>query len=67
MELLLAKIADELGFIAWSKTEGARQGEGRPQSLVAILAGTEPSREIITFASSSDFEAARQKIIKGAE
>lgn len=64
-ESLLAISADHLAFLAWSKTESARENRNRPQSIFQALRGLEEEREYEVFDSLEDFEQARQKILGG--
>ena len=60
--LLLASAVDRLSFIAWSKTEDAQNGNGRPKSIVnAILNPQESDTE--TFTSADEFERMRQQLL----
>ena len=60
--LLLASAVDQLNFIAWSKTEDAQHGDGRPKSIIdAILNPQE--KEFESFTSASEFEAMRTQIL----
>lgn len=71
--LLLASIADRLGFLCWAQTLDGQQGQNRPPSVLAALLGAEgPARPIaqqgqpdgpLTFAGAAAFEAARQSIL----
>lgn len=60
--MLLASAVDQLNFIAWSKTEGAQHGDGRPQSIVAALLNPQ-EKEFESFTSASEFEAMRNMIL----
>lgn len=65
--LLLAAAVDRLSWLAWAQTEGARQGEGRPPSLLAALLGTETDDTDgpLAFDTAAEYEAARAEIVKG--
>lgn len=60
--LLLASAVDQLNFIAWSKTEDAQHGHGRPKSVVnAILNPQEHENEVFT--SADEFERMRNELL----
>lgn len=65
--LLLAAAVDRLSWLVWAQTEGARQGEGRPPSLLAALLGTETDDTDgpLAFDTAAEYEAARAEIVKG--
>lgn len=54
--LLLARIADELAFISWSKTKDAQKGKNRPKSIIESLLGTNKKEEYVTFETMEEFE-----------
>lgn len=62
---LLAIIADNLQFLAWTKTKDAEKGYNRPESILDALrhAGEKDDSEIVAFDDLESFELARQKII----
>jgi hypothetical protein len=55
--LLMARIADDSAFLAWSKTKDAQKGHGRPQSIVQALTGRK-EKDFETYQSPDDFKAA---------
>lgn len=60
--LLLASAVDQLNFIAWSKTEDAQHGHGRPKSVVnALINPQEPDHE--TFTTAEDFIRKRNELL----
>lgn len=65
---LLAAVVDKLSLLVWSKSEDARHGRNRPQSIVRAIAGENPQEhgDILSFDSGEDFEAARARLLKGA-
>lgn len=65
-QLLLAKIADELAFISWSKTVDGQKNRNRPKSILANLMQTEQEeKECYGFASGAEFMDAWHKIVEG--
>lgn len=64
---LLAAAVDKLALLVWSKSEDARRGRNRPQSLVRAIMGEAPREhsDILSFDSGEDFEAARARILNG--
>ena len=60
--LLLASAVDQLNFIAWSKTENAQHGHGRPKSVVnALLHPQERENEVFT--TADEFERVRRELL----
>ena len=60
--LLLASAVDQLNFIAWSKTEDAQHGNGRPKSVVNALINPQ-ERENETFTNADEFERMRNELL----
>ena len=60
--LLLASAVDQLNFIAWSKTEDAQRGHGRPKSVVNALINPQ-ERENEAFTSADEFERMRNELL----
>lgn len=64
--LLLATIADRLGWLVWASSEDGRENRNQPQSIVNVLLGKEtadaPAR---AFATPEEFERERRRIIGG--
>lgn len=66
--LLQASTVDALNTLVWFKTEGARNGEGRPKSIVNSLIGdVQFDSDVLKFTSAEEFEAARLEILNGEE
>lgn len=67
LTLLLAVMADRLGFLAWAKTKDAEKGKNRPKSIVAALMhkDEEPDKDFRTFRTPEEFEAARKRALEG--
>lgn len=63
-ELLLAKIADNLGVLIWQNTEDGQKGINFPKSIIDEL-NRDHSMDVKGFESGSDFEAERQRLING--
>lgn len=61
--LLLAVIADRLGFLAWAKTKDAQHNRNRPQSIFEMLTDKESKEIQRAFSSADDFEAAKAKLM----
>ena len=66
-QLLLAIMADRLGWLVWAKTEDGRKGRNRPESITAILRGDNQKEQFETYSSGSAFEAARAEIMRRIE
>lgn len=55
--ILLALIADRLGFLAWTKTEDAQHGRNRPESILEKLTTpAESESDCAVFDSIEDFK-----------
>lgn len=62
---LLALIFDKVNWLCWTKTKDAEHRKNRPESLYAILTGTEKKKEAVeSFETPEDFEARRREILK---
>lgn len=60
--LLLASAVDQLNFIAWTKTENAQNGFGRPKSVVNALIHPQ-EKETEVFANADEFERKRRELM----
>lgn len=65
-QMLLARIADELAFISWSKTVDGQKNRNRPQSVLESLmqANKEIEEENNSYATGNDFMDAWHKIME---
>ena len=65
--LLLAMAVDRLSLLFWSKTEDGQKNRNRPESIYMRILGLneKPENNVVAFASGSDFETARQRILNG--
>lgn len=55
--MLLAKIADELAFLSWTKTKDATKSKSRPKSILRNLLGKEEEKEQYdTFETYEEFQ-----------
>lgn len=65
--LLLAMAVDRLSLLFWAKTEDGQKNRNRPESLYMRILGLneKPENNVVAFASGSDFETARQRILNG--
>lgn len=62
---LLALIFDKVNWLCWTKTKDAERRRNRPESLYAVLTGTEKKHETVeSFETPEDFEARRREILK---
>lgn len=62
--LLMAVCADNLQWLAWSKTDQARHGTNKPQSLVAALTGSSKKSDVVAFENAEAFEKYRRDTIE---
>lgn len=66
-DILLMSIVDRLSVIAWQNTKDAQDGKNKPKSLLGTLLDINTEEEVSSFASASEFEKARQEILKKGE
>lgn len=59
--ILLASAVDKLAFLVWSKTKDAEEGRNQPDSIVRILTGRADEKDIISFETEEEFEAAKAR------
>lgn len=62
--LLRALMVDYLARLSWLKTKGGQNNRNKPKSIYEMMISRDDS-EVIAFNSSEDFEAAREKILRG--
>lgn len=60
--LMLARLIDDVAFIAWTQTAGAKHNKGRPSSVLKALLKP-PQNDTRSFHSSDDFMKARAKLL----
>ena len=60
--MLIASAVDQLNFIAWSKTENAQHGHGRPKSVLNALLNPQ-ERENEVFTTAAEFERVRRELL----
>lgn len=66
-QMLLASIADRLGWLVWVQTKDGQKGRNRPESFVSILRGDTKKEQFETYSSGTAFEAARAALIHRIE
>jgi len=60
--MLLAMIADQLRFIAWTKTKAATKGKNKPKPILAkLLSLDEKKDELEVFKTPEEYEAYMNK------
>lgn len=67
--ILLARIADELSFISWTKTVDGQKNRNRPKSILDSLLHPkqETENENNCYTSGAEFEEAWRKITEGKQ
>lgn len=60
--ILLASAVDKLAFLVWSRTKDAEEGRNPPDSIVSILTGHAKEKDIISFSTKEEFEAAKARM-----
>lgn len=63
-QTLLAKISDDLAFIAWAQTEDARKNRNRPKSVLQELLG-EHKREKLVSLTEEEFDRRWKELTGG--
>lgn len=63
-DILLMSIVDHLSILTWQNTKDAQKGQNKPKSLISQLLKIGENKDILSFTSSSEFEKARQEILK---
>lgn len=66
IEMMIARIIDELTFLSWTKTKDARTNSNRPKSLLAAMQrkGGEEEKETRGYDSGAEFEKERARILQ---
>jgi len=62
--ILLANIIDRLSYLVWFKTRDGQKGRNRPISIAQKLIDANETHNVISFASSKEFEQAKRMILK---
>jgi len=68
--IILARIADDLSTLVWFNSEDGQKGRNRPKRLLDLLLSNETEQkddDILAFDSGEEFEAYRNKLLKGGE
>ena len=61
-QMLMAIMADNLQFLAWTKTKEAEKGKGRPDSILQKLLGNDKkSDDLLTFKTPDEYEEYMKK------
>lgn len=63
--LLLAAAVDKLSLLVWMQTKDAQRGRRRPASVLDALLGEENQKEVASYNSAEEFEAARAAVLRG--
>lgn len=66
--LLTAAMIDRLSVLCWGQTKDAQHGRNRPKMMLDMLQADAPAKKTdgtTAYASAAEFEAARQRILKG--
>ena len=66
-EQLLALISDWAAHIAWMLSEDGHRGTNHPELVTKLLTGAKEQKEYMTFASGTDFEVERERILRRIE
>ena len=62
--LLLAKIADNTSFLAWTQTKDAQKGENRPPMILESLMKKDDPEAVQGFETVEDFQAEYEKRLR---
>lgn len=63
--MLLAAVVDHLAVSVWIRSEDARKGRNRPQSVLSMLTGQVQEKTSEGFATPEEYERKRAEIIRG--
>lgn len=64
--MLTAAAVDRLSLLVWAGTKDGERGVNRPKSIVASLSGHQDGEsDVVAYATGSDFERARERILRG--
>lgn len=61
-DMLLAAMVDRLSLLLWMLSAEGKTGENRPKSILSILLGEETEKDVVSFESGNDFDAAWNRI-----
>ena len=61
-DVLLAAAVDRLSILVWQKTKDGQRGRNRPKMIAPKLAGKEREKEVVSFSTPGEFEAAMKRI-----
>lgn len=63
-QMLLATIADNLRFIAWTKTRDGQKNRNKPKSITEKLLGTDkkPKDDLVAFDTAEEYEAYMKEV-----
>lgn len=64
-ETLLCLAIDRLSYLIWMQSKDGQHGRNRPKSILEELKKEDSKPEYETFRTSTDFEAARRRILGG--
>ena len=62
-QALLARMADELAFLSWSKTKDGQRNRNRPKSILEALTAPPKEPENESFSSPEAFIAEWERIV----
>lgn len=65
--MLLAALVDHMAMSVWMRSENAKKGRDKPQSVLALLTGQEQEEKSVGFATPEEYERKRAEIIKGGQ
>lgn len=64
--MLTAAAVDRLSLLVWAGTKDGERGVNRPKSIVASLSEHQDGEsDVVAYATGSDFERARERILRG--
>lgn len=61
--LLLAAMVDRLSVLVWAHSKDGQNGKNRPKSVLALLTGKEPERQVMAFDTAEEWQAAKNEIL----
>ena len=65
-QMLMAMIADNLQFLAWTKTKDAKHGKYKQKSILKTLQGEydKPKDDLLSFKTVEEYEEYMKQFIK---
>lgn len=63
--MLLARMADDIAFLAWAQTKDGQKNKNRPKSILKMLLQEDDAEKCESFSTADDFEKRWKEITGG--